>query len=84
MENELVEIVDDERSEGSSSSKLSSSDDDDTLELESQTDKENEIILLVPPPVKVLPPYIMSGQCAVQSKGVPKSAFHPVVHLHVP
>ena len=31
----------------------------------------------MPVPMENPPPYTMSGQCAVRSKGVPKSLFHP-------
>ena len=72
---DLVEIVDDERSRGSSSSlELSSSPGTSLPELEYQ---ENVNPIPIPPPVGHPPPYAVSGQCAVCSKGIPKSAFHP-------
>ena len=77
----LVEIADDERSRGSSSSESSSSLETSLPELEDQENippvnfnNVNTIAIPVPPP------YAVSGQCAVQSKGVPKSAFHPYCH----
>ena len=67
----LVKIADDERS---SLLDLSLSKDDDLPELENQ---ENVVTIPIPPPADIPPPYAMSGQCAVQSRGVPKSTFHP-------
>ena len=75
---DLVEIADDEGSEGSllsGSSSLGTS----LPELE---DQENipqfnrENMNTIP----ILPPYVVSGQHAIHSKGVPKSAFHPYCH----
>ena len=40
--------------------------------------------ILVPPLANVPPLYTVSGQHAIQSKGVPKSAFHPYPHDHYP
>ena len=71
---DLVDIVDDKRSRSLSSSELSSSPGTSLPGLE---DQENINPIPIPPPVGNLPPYAVSGQQAVQSKGVPKSAFHP-------
>ena len=71
---DLVEIADDERSGGSLSLGLSSSPGTSVPGLE---DQENVNLIPISPPVGNLPPYAMSGQRAVRSKGVPKSAFHP-------
>ena len=60
-----------------SSSSESSSSDDDVPELESLSDQENVQPIPVPAPLENPPPYAMSGQHAVHSKGVPKSLFHP-------
>ena len=70
----LVEIVDDERS---GMLLLLSSPGTSLPELE---DQENVHPVPILPPVGNPPPYAMSGQCAVRSKGVPKSAFHPYCH----
>ena len=70
---DIIEIADDERS----SSSESSSSDDDVLELESLSDQENIQPIPVPAPLENPPPYTVSGQHAVHSKGVPKSSFHP-------
>ena len=67
-------IVDDERSGTSESSELSSSPGTSLPELE---DQENINPVPVLPPVGNPPPYTMSCQRAVHSKGVPKSTFHP-------
>ena len=84
---DLVEIADDERSGRSSlsSSESSSSPGTSLPELEDQEnippiDYENLNAILIPPPVGNPPPYAISGQHAVWSKGVPKSAFHPYHH----
>ena len=71
---DLVEIADDDRSGTSSSSESSPSPGNSLPELE---DRENINPVPVPPPVGNPPPYTVSGQRAVCSKGVPKSAFHP-------
>ena len=71
--NDIVEIADDERS----SSSESSSSDDDVLELESLLDQENVQPIPVPAPLEDPPPYAVSGQRAICSKGVPKLSFHP-------
>ena len=81
---DIVEIADDKRS---LSSELSSSDDDvpeDVPELESLSDQENVHPIPVPAPVENPPPYAVSGQCAVHSKGIPKSSFHPYPCDHWP
>ena len=70
---DLVEIAD-ERSRTSESSELSSSPGTSPPELE---DQENINPVPVLPPVGNPPPYTMSCQRAVHSKGVPKPAFHP-------
>ena len=70
---DLIEIADDERS----SSSESSSSNDDVPELESLLDRENVQPIPVPVPLDIPPPYAVSGQHAVRSKGVPKSIFHP-------
>ena len=69
---DLVEIVDDERSGGSSSSESLSSPGTSLPELEDQEnvppinyENVNSIAIPVPPPVGNPPPYAMSGQCAV-------------------
>ena len=77
---DLIEIADDERS----SSSESSSSDDDVPELESLSDRENIQPILVPAPLDIPPPYAMSGQHAVCSKGIPKSIFHPYPCDHQP
>ena len=82
---DLVEIADDERSRGLSSSKLSSSPGTSLPELEDQENiplinYENMNATHILPPVGNPPFYVVSGQCAVHSKGVPKSAFHPYRH----
>ena len=64
---DIVEIADDERS----------SSDDDVPELESLSDQENVQPIPIPAPLENPPPYAVSGQCAVCSKGVPKSSFLP-------
>ena len=71
---DLVEIADDERSKEPLSSESSSSPRTSLPELE---DQENINPIPIPPPVGNPPPYAVSGQHAVCSKGVPKSAFHP-------
>ena len=74
---DIVKIADDERS---LSSELSSSNDDvpeDFPELESLSDQENIHPIPVPAPLENPPPYAVSGQRAIRSKGVPKSLFHP-------
>ena len=81
----LVEIADDERSGGSSSLESSSSPGTSLPELEDQENfllinYENMNTIPIPPPIGNPPPYVVSGQCAVCSKGVPKSAFHPYHH----
>ena len=81
----LVEIADDERSGSSSSSGLSSSPGTSLPGLEDQENVlpinyENINTLPIPPPVGNPLPYAMSGQHAVHSKGIPKSAFHPNHH----
>ena len=78
----LVEIADDERSDGLSSLELSSSLGTSLPELEDQENipqfnYENMNVIPIPPPVGNPPPYAVSGQHAVWSKGVPKSTFHP-------
>ena len=84
---DLVEIADDERSGGSSSSESSLSPGTSLPELEDQENippikygNLNTIAIPVPPPVGNPPPHAVSGQQAVCSKGVPKSAFHPYCH----
>ena len=82
---DLVEIVDDERSRGPSSSESSSSLGTSLPELENQENVppihfKNVNTIPIPPPIGSLPSYAVSGQRAVQSKGVPKSAFHPYHH----
>ena len=64
---DIVEIVDNKRS----------SSDGDVLELESLLDQENVQPIPVPAPTENPPPYAVSGQRAICSKGVPKSSFHP-------
>ena len=81
---DLVEIADDERSGGLSSSESSSSPGTSLPELEDQEnvppinyENINSIAIPIPPPVGNPPPYVVSGQQAVRTKGIPKSAFHP-------
>ena len=83
----LVEMADDERSKGSSLLESSSSPGTSLPELEDQEnipqinyEDINTIAIPIPPPRGNLPPYVVSSQRAVQSKGVPKSAFHPYRH----
>ena len=71
---DLVEIVDDERSGSLLLSESSSSPGTSLPELE---DQENINLIPILPPVGNPPPYAVSGQHAVCTKGVPKSAFHP-------
>ena len=71
--NDLIEIADDEQSLSSDSSSSS----DDVPELESLSDRENIQPIPVPAPLDIPPPYAVSGQHAICSKGVPKSSFHP-------
>ena len=81
---DVVEIADDERS---SSSESSSSDDEvleDVPELESLLDQENVQPVPIPAPSERPPPYAMSDQRAVHTKGVPKSSFHPYPCDHRP
>ena len=82
---DLVEIVDDERSRGSSSSESSSSPGTSLPELEDQENillinYENMNTIPILPPVGNPPPYTVSGQCAVHSQVVPNSTFHPYHH----
>ena len=80
---DLVEIADDERSGTSSSSESLSSPGTSLPELEDQENRPpinfrdvNSIAILVPPPVGNPPPYAVSGQHTIRSKGIPKSTFH--------
>ena len=57
---------------------------EDIPELESLSDQENVQPIPIPAPVENPPPYAVSGQCAIRSKGVPKSAFHPYPCDHWP
>ena len=75
----VIEITDDERS---LSSELSS--ENDIPELESLCDRENIQPIPIPPPLDIPPSYAVSGQHAVHSKDVPKSAFHPYPGNHRP
>ena len=77
---DIIEIADDERS----SSLESSSSDDDVPELESLSDRENVQPTPIPAPLDTPPPYAVSGQRAICSKGVPKSSFHPYPCDHRP
>ena len=83
---DMMEIVDNERLPSSDSSL---SEGGNLLELEEQENfpvvlvQENINAIPVPPPVNIPPPYAVSGQCAVCSKGAPKSIFHPYPH-HCP
>ena len=59
---------------------MSSSDDEvpeDVPELESLSDQENVQPIPIPAPLELPPPYAVSGQCAVHTKGVPNLSFHP-------
>ena len=86
---DIIKIVDDKRS---SLEDLLEEEEDDFPELESQSDEENtpqvnwENMNMnpIPPPLGNPPLYAMSGQRAVQSKGVPKLAFHPYPCDHHP
>ena len=69
--NDLVEIEADDKGSLLSAESSLSEDDEDIPELEDQSNQENQVVL------PVLPPYVVSGQCAVCSKGFPKSTFHP-------
>ena len=70
---DLVEIADDERSSSSSSESSSSP----GTSLPGLEDLENANPLPVPPPMGNLPPYVVSGQRAIRTRGMPKSSFHP-------
>ena len=70
---DLVEIADDERSSSSSSESSSSP----GTSLPGLEDLENANPLPVPPPVENPPPYVVSGQRAIRTRGLPKSSFHP-------
>ena len=70
---DLVEIADDERSSSSSSESSSSP----GTSLPGLEDVENVNPVPVPPPMGNPPPYVVSGQRAIRTKGVPKSSFHP-------
>ena len=79
---ELVEIADDERSKGLSPLESFSSLGNSLPELEDQENipqfnYKNMNTIPIPPLIGNPPPYAMSGQHAVQSKGIPKSTFHP-------
>ena len=65
---DLVEIADDERSSSSSSESSSSP----GLE-----DLENANPVPILPPMDNPPPYVVSGQRAMRTQGIPKSSFHP-------
>ena len=67
----LVEIADDKRSLSSSSESSSGP------SLPALEDQENFNPIPIPPPLGNPPPYVVSGQCAIHSKGIPKSSFHP-------
>ena len=73
---DIIKIADDKRSLSSESS----SSNDDVPELESLSDQENVKPIPIPTPLERPPPYAMSGQRAVRSKGVPKFTFHPYCH----
>ena len=70
---DLVEIADDERSSSSSSESSSSP----GTSLPGLEDLENVNPIPIPPPVGNPPPYVVSGQCAIRTKGIPKLSFHP-------
>ena len=79
----LVEIADNERSESSSLLGSSSSPGTSLPELEDQENRPlinyggvNSIAIPVLPPVGNPPPYAVSGQHTIRSKGIPKSTFH--------